>query len=127
MKMFFDKYKEYAKINVENLPDFPEISFIDNLVTKMQKDIEDMYYEFLIQNGYKIDRPYKMEQIEAIKNDLESKDKFMDYLEYTEFSDNCEQAYHYIKPFFNSISNPLSEETRNELIEKWKKENDKNK
>ena len=47
MKMFSDKYKEYAKINVENLPDFPEENFISSLVTKMQKDIEDMYYEFL--------------------------------------------------------------------------------
>ena len=126
--MFSDKFKKYTKIiNVDDLSDFPKENFITDLVNKMQKDFEDMYYEFLTENGYKIDKPYKMEQIEAIKNDLASKDKFVDYLEYTVFSENCEQAYHYIKPFFNSISNPISEETRNELIARWKKENDKNK
>ena len=127
MKMFSNKFKEYAKINIDNLPDFPEISFIDSLVDKMRKDMEDMYCEFLTNNGYKIDKPYNIKQLEEIQKDLEKQDKFIDCLEYTEFSKNCEQAYHYIIPFFNSISNPLSEEDREFIIKKWKKENDKNK
>lgn len=122
-----DKFSKYAKINIENLDEFPEINFIDNLINQMQKDLDDMYYTFLTENGYKIDKPYKIEQIEAIKEDLESKGLFVDYLEYTEFKDNCNQAYHYVIPFFNSISNPLSEETRLEIIEKWKEKNRKDK
>ena len=127
MKIDKNVFKKYAKIDVKNLEEFENINFIDNLIEQMQKDLEDMYYQFLTKNGYKIDKPYKVEQIEAIKKDLESKDKFLDYLEYTEFADNCTQAYHYVLPFFNSISNPLSEEAKNEIIEKWKEKNRKDK
>ena len=120
-------FKKYSKININNLEDFPKPDFISSLVEQVQKDLEDMYYKFLTENGYKLDKPYKVEQIKAIKEDLEKQDKFVDYLEYTEFADNCTQAFHYVLPFFNCISNPLSEKDKQELLEKWKEKNRKDK
>lgn len=127
MELDKNVFKKYAKIDIENLEAFDNINFIDNLVNQMTKDLDNMYYEFLTENGYKIDKPYNMEQLKQIKEDLVKQDKFVDYLEYTEFTKNCNQAYHYVIPFFNSISNPLSEETKNEIIEKWKEKNRKDK
>ena len=85
-----NKFEKYAKIYIDNLEDFPQDNFLSNLIDKMQKDIDDMYYEFLTENGYKLDKPYNIQQIEEIKKDLEKQDKFIDYLEYTEFSKNCQ-------------------------------------
>ena len=127
MELDENVFKKYAKIDIENLEAFDSINFIHNLVNQMTKDLDNMYYEFLTENGYEIDKPYNMEQLKQIKEDLAKQDKFVDYLEYTEFAENCTQAYHYVIPFFNSISNPLSEEARNEIIEKWKEKNRKDK
>ena len=126
--MEFDKkiFEKYSEININNIPDI-EDDFIGKLVEAQSKQIDKMYCEFLEENGYKIDKPYNIEQLKQIKEDLEKQDKFVDYLEYTEFADNCTQAYHYVIPFFNCISNPLTEETRNEIIEKWKEKNRKDK
>lgn len=130
-RKIFEKYSKIKKfnkdidlsINPDNMYILSD-NFINELVKQQAKDLDNMYCEFLEENGYKIDKPYNMEQLKEIKNDLIKKDKFVDYLEYTEFADNCTQAYHYIIPFFNSISNPLSEEARNKIIEEWKKKND---
>jgi hypothetical protein len=127
MELDKNRFKKYAKIDIDNINEFEDINFISNLVNKMKKDLDNMYCEFLEENGYKIDKPYNIEQLKQIKEDLEKQDKFLDYVEYTEFSKNSEQAYHYVIPFFNSISNPLTEETRNEIIEKWKEKNRKDK
>lgn len=101
--------------------------YINELIKQQTKHLDNMYYEFLTENGYKIDKPYNVEQLKEIKKDLENKGIFLDCLEYTEFSKDCTQAYHYVIPFFNSISDPLSEQTRNEIIEKWKEKNRKDK
>ena len=93
----------------------------------MQKEIDDMWYKFLTKNGYKIKKPYDLKQLEAIKNELTKQDKFLDYLEYTEFSENGQKVAHHLLPFFNCLSNPLNEDARNAIIEKWKAmEGDKN-
>lgn len=118
-----DNLNKYLKHNINNIQDFSEINFIDNLVKEAQQNIDNMYYEFLTENGYKIDKPYNIKQLQQIKEDLAKQDKFIDYLEYTEFAQNSTQAFHYMIPFFNSISNPLSEENREFIIEEWKKRN----
>ena len=120
-------FKKYAKIDIKNLEAFDSINLIDDVVKSMQEDTEDMYYKFLTENGYKIDKPYNMKQIEEIKKDLEKQDKFVDTIEWIENKsdkDNYTITRHII-PFFNRISNPLSEEDKQELLEKWKKENRK--
>lgn len=116
-KKIFEKYNNF---NINNIPDI-EDNFINELVKQQAKDVDNMYCEFLEKNGYKIDKPYNIEQLKEIKEDLAKQDKFVDYLEYTEFADNCTQVYHYVIPFFNSISNPLSEITRNEIIKKMER------
>ena len=119
-----DKFKYYANVNICDLDAFPELNLINDLIEQTQKELEEAYFNFLNNNGYKIEKPYTIEQVEKIKEELARDDKFLDYIEYTQFAENCTQAYHYIIPFFNSISNPLSEDTRNEIIEEWKKKND---
>ena len=115
-----DRFGKYAKIDIENLKDLPQANFISDIVHKMSENIDEMYYKFLTENGYKVDRPYNVEQLKQIKKDLEKQDTFIDYLEYTDFDYKNNVATHYLKPFFNSISNPLTQETREELIRKWK-------
>jgi len=129
MEIDKEVFKKYAEIKVDDIEKIENLdfSFIDNLYKEMQHDLDDMYYKFLTENGYKLDKPYKVEQIEAIKEDLAKQDKFVDYLEYTEFENNFTQAYHYILPFFNSISNPLTDEEKTEMLNRWKEINGKEK
>ena len=98
---------------------------IDKIVEAFYKDLDDAYYKFLTTNGYNIDKPYDMNQLEEIMRQLEKEDKFLDKLDYTIYAKDCSKVTNYIIPFFNSISNPLSEEDKQELLEKWKKENRK--
>lgn len=101
--------------------------YVNKLVEQQSKDLDNMCCEFLEENGYKIDKPYNIEQLKEIRDNLASQNKVLDWLAYTEFSKDCTQAYHYMIPFFNSICNPLTKETRNEIIEKWKEKNRKDK
>lgn len=100
--------------------------FINELVRQQAENIDDMYCKFLIQNGYKIDKPYNIEQLKEIKKDLEKQDKFIDYLEYSEFSEDGSTLEHHLLPFFNSISHPLSQDMRENLIKDWKERNKRN-
>lgn len=131
MRMYFDFGKKYTTAEIKDL-DLPgEVedysNFIDGIVNQMQKDIDDMWFNFLTKNGYKIDKPYNLKQLKAIKNELAEKDKFLDYLDYIEFSENGQKVTHHLLPFFNCLSNPLNEDARNAIIERWKKQNAENK
>lgn len=118
--------KAYDKFSIDNIQDIENTStsFIDKYVHKMRQDTENMLCEFLEENGYKIDKPYNTEQLNQIKKGLEKEDKFIDILEYTDYDfKNCE-VIRYMKPFFNSISCPLSDTNREFLIERWKELNE---
>jgi predicted SpoU family rRNA methylase len=103
---------------IEKLQDIQD-DFMNNLIKEQTKNCNNMIAEFLTENGYKIEKPYNIEQIKEIKEDLRKQDKFVDIIEYTEFLDNTYQAYHYLIPFFNSISNPLSENTKQQLAKEY--------
>lgn len=122
-----DKFKYYANVNIHDLDDFPEFNLIHDLIVQTQRELEEAYFNFLNNNGYKIEKPYTIEQVEKIKEDLAKDDKFLDYIEYTEFSDNCTQAYHYILPFFNCISHPYTQKEKENLLESFKEFNRKEK
>lgn len=131
MKMYFDYDKKYSHMEIKDLDSLEGVedysNFIGGIVNQMQKDIDDMWYQFLTKNGYKIKKPYDLKQLETIKNELAKQDKFLDYLEYTEFSENGQKVAHHLLPFFNCLSDPLNEDARNAIIEKWKvMESDKN-
>ena len=109
--------------------DFMEDTFIQNIVKEQSKQIDDALCKFLEDNGYKIDKPYNIKQLKEIKEDLEKQDKFVNFINFTDYENKGDSviACHYVLPFFDRISNPLSEEYKEELIEKWKAMNgDKN-
>lgn len=122
-----NKFKKYAKINVNDIEqfEFENVNFIDDIVKSMQKDTEDMYYKFLTENGYKIDKPYNIEQIQQIKEDLEKQDKFIDTIEWIENKSDKDKytIVRHIIPFFNKISAPLLEEDKQEILKSWKENN----
>lgn len=131
MRMYFDFGKKYAMQEIKDSDLLEEVgdysNYIDGIVNQMQKDIDDMWFKFLTKNGYKIKKPYDLKQLQDIKDDLAKKDKFLDYLEYTEFSENGQKVTHHLLPFFNCLSNPLNEDARNAIIERWKKQDVENK
>lgn len=131
MRMYFDFGKKYARQEIKDSDLLEEVddysNYIYGIVNQMQKDIDDMWFEFLTKNGYKLDKPYNLKQLKAIKNELAEKDIFLDYLEYIEFSENGQKVVHHLLPFFNCLSNPLNEDARNAIIERWKKQDAENK
>ena len=109
--------------NVDKIQELPEINFIDNLthnlILDMRNYYDDMLAKFLEDNGYEIKKPYDINQLKQIAKDLEKQDKFIDMLEYQEFDNESQSCIFYSLPFFNSISNPLSEECRQEILNKF--------
>lgn len=101
--------------------EFIEDTFIQKLVKAQQEQIDDALCKFLEDNGYKIEKPYNTRQLEEIRIDLEKQDKFLNFINYTEYEKDCTKAYHYVIPFFDRISNPLDEDYKQQLIEKFKK------
>lgn len=118
-KFWKDKAKSF---NVDNIEDIPETNFIQAIVDKYYEDLDNVFYEFLTKNGYKIDKPYKIEQIEAIKEDLARQDKFIDTITIEDFDFANNIAKRTIIPFFNRISLPLLETEKEEIIKAWKGE-----
>ena len=116
------KFKSTA-INKEDLDMVSDNNLISDLVQQSIQEIDDMYYKFLTKNGYKIDKPYNINQLEEIVADLAKQDKFLDYLSYVEYKNNT--IISHLLPFFNCISNPLSEEAKEDIIRRWKNVNTK--
>lgn len=122
-----DKFKYYANVNIHDLDAFPELNLIHDLIEQTQKELEEVYFNFLNKNGYKLEKPYTIEQVEKIKEDLAKEDKFLDYVQYTDFDWKNNNAGHYILPFFNSLSHPYTQEERDHLLESFKEFNRKEK
>lgn len=91
---------------------FDEIA--KNLTTKYDEAV----FKFLASEGYDIKKPYDIKQLKSIAKKLEKEDRFIDIIDYVETDFEKSTATFYYVPFFNSISNPLSQETRNEIIQK---------
>lgn len=108
-------------MGIEGEIDFIDDSFIQHLVRVQKEQIDDALCKFLENNGYKIDKPYNINQLEEIRLELAKQDKFVNFIDYTEYEKDCTKAYHYVIPFFDRISNPLDENYKQQLIEKFKK------
>lgn len=110
------------KMSFELGLDFIEDTFIQHLVRVQKEQIDDALCKFLENNGYKIDKPYNVNQLEEIRLELAKQDKFVNFIDYTDYENKGDSviACHYIIPFFDSISNPLDEDYKNELILKFK-------
>lgn len=103
--------------------DYKLCHLINEQIRILTEQYDDMIVEFLQNNGYDIKKPYTATELYKIKEELTKKDKFVDILEYTEFAEDCSKATTHFLPFLNSISNPISEDTRQHLIEEWKRRN----
>lgn len=129
-KMFSDNnpFKKYAT-TIDDINRFEDIDFINNHWQKWFEDLDNMWFEFLIENGYKVDKPYNIKQLENLRDDLAKEDKVLDYFEYLEYNDGKKgmAITRHLIPFFNSISNPLTNEDKERIIERWKEQNAKNK
>lgn len=105
------------------------IKMLDELMNEyarqMSKKIDNDMYVFLEKNGYHLERN-NVEQIIKLKNELAKEDKQIRY-ETTVVAQHLNEPYKIITHgliFFDSISNPLSDEQVKELILKdyYKKE-----
>lgn len=84
------------------------------LTNQIANNYDKTIIEFLEDNGYKVPDTITDEYLINLKQELKKQDKFLDTLEYIKYEKNT--ATQYIIPFFNSISNPLSEKTKQEMI-----------
>ena len=101
--------------------DYKLAHLLNEQIRGLTEAYDDCIVKFLNENGYDIDKPYTATKLYKIKKQLEEKDLFVDILEYCEFEKDCSKVTNYMMPFFNHISNPISEDTRKQLIEEWKK------
>lgn len=90
---------------------------ISKYLQNITKDIDNALYEFLIKNGYKVDKPYNFEQLEELKKDLAKEDKFLDFVEVRKHEGNGIKVQ--IIPFFNRFSHPISHEEVEEIMQEW--------
>ena len=101
------------------------IKMLDELIRQMSKEMDNYMYAFLEKNGYHLERN-NVEQIIKLKNELAKEDKQI-RCETTVVAHHLNEPYKIITHgliFFDSISNPLSDEQVKELILKdyYKKE-----
>lgn len=122
MKEISEKVFKPYTISVDNLESMPENNLIEECIRKFTEELDDIYYKFLTNKGYKIDKPYNIRQLEKIKEDLRSKDRFLDRIELTKYNNDGIKVE--IIPFLNCISNPLTEKEIQKIIEEWKENND---
>ena len=90
---------------------------ISKYLQNITKDIDNALYEFLVKNGYKVDKPYNFEQLEELKKDLAKEDKFLDFVEVRKHEGNGIKVQ--IIPFFNRFSHPISHEEVEEIMQEW--------
>lgn len=102
-----------------NIEDFTE-SIVNEQVKVAARHYDNAIKEFLIKLGYNVKEPYDTEQLKEIRKDLEDRDKFVDSVEYTEYDFKNYKAVTHCQLFLNSVSNPISEEERQEMIEEMK-------
>jgi len=100
-------------------------SYINKLFINSNKQLEDAIIKLLIQHGYKIEKPYKIEDVEKIKQELADEGLFVNYVYWWDY-DKCKDGdltctMHYIV-FFDSIHRPMTPDEKANIIKIYKKE-----
>lgn len=92
---------------------------LKNDIIKVSQEQDKAIIKFLRNEGYEITEPITKTQLLKIRKDLELKGLFVDTIEHTEykFENNMVSAHCYWIPFLNSYRNPLTEETKNEILQ----------
>lgn len=105
-------------------------TWIADISQQIAYNIDEQFAKFLEDNGYEIRRPFVIDDWIKVKEDLESKGKFLDYIgDYViEETEKGFKGISYIVPFFNNINNPLSENDKQILLQEYisNKKRDKN-
>lgn len=95
---------------------------ISKIINEQMGEFENTIKDFLRSRGYNISENAGKEEYTKILEQLKSEDKFIDYLtdiDTREIADGFRCTYTYI-PFFNKISSPIDERTREILLENWR-------
>ena len=109
-----------VSFKVDDIEDCDE-GFIESMPRRIAKVGDDMLANFLNEQGYKIEKPYTEEKAIKIKEQLDKENKYVDFIQLLELGEEKIIA-HYI-PYIESKDNPLSQENREFIIEKYKKVN----
>lgn len=81
-KEIFEPYTlNIEGIKIKDIEKWQVFDYVEECARKMAENQDNVYYEFLTKNGYKIDRPYNFKQLEEIKENLKKKDKSLDKIE----------------------------------------------
>ena len=102
---------------------FSPYDFVSDMMQKVTNEKENAIIEMLKNNGYKIQEPITAEIAKNICHELALKDKWINTIEFfksEEIEDGILSKYTVI-PFLDSISHPLSEEAKNEIVQKYLK------
>lgn len=84
---------------------------------KIANDIDDMLFKFLNKEGYKIEKPYTVEQVTKIKEQLDEENKYVDYIEVTQYKKEG-IVKHYI-PYIGDKDRPLSQANKDYLAQEY--------
>lgn len=106
------KNKEFNSINFK-VDDIDKIEgfkggLMENCIRSFASNIDNMMFEFLNEQGYKIEKPYTAEKAMKIKEQLDKDNKYVDYIEIMELEKE-RIITHYIPYIFNK-NRPLQPE-----------------
>lgn len=110
--------EKFFTFQVDDIEGF-EGGLIEKMLKKRAEHIDNMLFEFLNKEGYKIEKPYTVEQVTKIKEQLDKENKYVDYIEVTQYKKE-KIVKHYI-PYIGDKDRPLSDKNKEFIIEKYKK------
>ena len=115
---FFNKEKlfNFQVDRIDKIESFKD-GIMEQAFKKIANDIDDMLFEFLNKEGYKIEKPYTVEQVTKIKEQLDKENKYVDYIEVTQYKKG-EIVKHYF-PYIWDKDSPLSQANKKFLAQKY--------
>lgn len=110
-----------TNFNLHELEDEIKLPGFDSIINTMRSNIDDTLINFLKKEGYEVPKIITTEYVNNLKSKLEKEDRYLDIMEKVEYSEKSNGYYatQYLIPFFNCISNPLSEKDKEHIIEEY--------
>lgn len=107
--------------NLHELEDEIKLPGFNNIINTMRSNIDDTLINFLKKEGYEVPKVITTKYVNDLKSKLEKEDRYLDIMEKVEYDEKANGYYatQYLIPFFNSISNPLSEKDKENIMEEY--------
>lgn len=107
--------------NLNELEDEIKLPGFNNIINTMRSNIDDTLINFLKKERYEVPKIITTEYVNNLKSKLEKEDRYLDIMEKVEYNEKSNGYYatQYLIPFFNSISNPLSEKDKENIMEEY--------